>query len=189
MEPVRRMAVVKATIEEVGRAGSLEVTVSQIAKRAGVSSALVHHYFGSKDQVFLAAMRHVLSVYGVDVRNALRSATTSRQRLEAIVTASFSGENFQEETVSAWLNFYAAAQTSEAARRLLTIYQRRIVSNLVHSLRPIVGARAMPTAHAMAAMIDGIYLRMGLSTGKPDPRLATSMVLRLADLELADTGR
>jgi TetR/AcrR family transcriptional repressor of bet genes len=47
MEPIRRAALVSATISEIGRAGSLDVTVSQIARRAGMSSALAHHYFGS----------------------------------------------------------------------------------------------------------------------------------------------
>ena len=64
MEPIRKAALVKATIVEIGRAGSLDVTVSQIAKRAGMSSALAHHYFGSKEEIFLAAMRHILSLYG-----------------------------------------------------------------------------------------------------------------------------
>ena len=54
MEPIRRKALVDATIVEIGRMGSLDVTVSQIAKRAGMSSALAHHYFGGKDQIFLA---------------------------------------------------------------------------------------------------------------------------------------
>ena len=36
MEPLRRAALVEATIAEIGRAGTLEITVSQIAKRAGV---------------------------------------------------------------------------------------------------------------------------------------------------------
>ncbi|MDG1319155.1 MAG: TetR family transcriptional regulator, partial [Paracoccaceae bacterium] len=46
MEPIRRAALVKATIAEIGEAGTLDVTVSQIAKRAGMSSGLAHHYFG-----------------------------------------------------------------------------------------------------------------------------------------------
>jgi TetR/AcrR family transcriptional repressor of bet genes len=35
-EPIRRAALVKATIETVGDAGSLDVTVAQIARRAGM---------------------------------------------------------------------------------------------------------------------------------------------------------
>lgn len=45
METERRASLVDATIAEIGRMGSLDVTVSQIARRAGVSSALAHHYF------------------------------------------------------------------------------------------------------------------------------------------------
>ena len=83
MEPIRRKAMVQATIEEIGRAGTLDVTVTQIAKRAGVSTALVHHYFGSKEKIFMAAMRHVLSVYGAEVRGALLMSDTPQQRVEA----------------------------------------------------------------------------------------------------------
>ena len=36
MEPIRKEALVKATIVEIGRTGSLDVTVSQIANRAGM---------------------------------------------------------------------------------------------------------------------------------------------------------
>ncbi|MGR3467669.1 MAG: choline-binding transcriptional repressor BetI [Shimia sp.] len=184
MEPIRRDAVVKATIAEVGRTGTTDVTVGKIARRAGVSTALVHHYFGSKEAVLMAAMRHVLSVYGQEVRRALGEAQTPRARLRAIILASFSGENFEVDTISAWVNFYAAAQTSAPAQRLLRIYQRRIVANLTHALRPLIGDRAPPTARMLAALIDGIYLRMGLGGERPDPKGATRMVLRAADLEL-----
>ena len=42
MEPIRRAALVKATIDEIGAVGNLDVTVSNIAKRAGMSSALAN---------------------------------------------------------------------------------------------------------------------------------------------------
>ena len=58
----RRAELVEATVHEIGEAGSLNVTVSRIAKRAGVSSALAFHYFGDKDRLFLAAMRHILTI-------------------------------------------------------------------------------------------------------------------------------
>ena len=66
-EPIRKAALINATIFEIGRAGSLDVTVAQIARRAGMSPALAHHYFGSKSQMLTAAMRHILSVYGAGV--------------------------------------------------------------------------------------------------------------------------
>lgn len=181
MEPIRRDALVNATIAEIGRAGSLDVTVAQIAKRAGMSSALAHHYFGNKDQIFLAAMRHILTVYGRDVRAALKQAKGPRERLEALVEASFCVHQFDDEIIAAWLNFYVLAQTSDPARRLLAVYQKRLLSNLVHDLRPLVGDTAPVIALRIAALIDGVYLRQALRDKAMDNRSATRLVLDAAE--------
>jgi TetR/AcrR family transcriptional repressor of bet genes len=176
MEPIRKTALVKATIVEIGRAGSLDVTVGQIARRAGMSTALAHHYFGGKEAIFLAAMRHILSLYGAEVRGALAAADGPRARLDAILLASFSPTNFRREVVSAWLNFYVLAQTVPGARRLLTVYQGRLRSNLTGALRPLIGARAPEVAEGLGALIDGVYLREALNVGASDGSAAVALV-------------
>ncbi|EPX76304.1 transcriptional regulator BetI [Salipiger mucosus] len=159
-EPKRRAALVAATVAEVGARGSLDVTVGQIARRAGMSPALAHHYFGGKVQIFLAAMRHILSEYSAEVRHALAGAPEGR-RLEALIAANVAESCFQPATVSAWLNFYVLAQREPEAARLLRVYQARLHSNLVHALR---GRARDPrdTARTLAALIDGVYLRAAL---------------------------
>jgi len=184
MEPIRRAALVNATITEIGKTGTLDVTVSQIAKRAGMSSALAHHYFGSKEQIFIAAMRHTLSLYGAGVRGALAMAKGPRGRIEAIIRAGFSTTNFRREVVAAWLNFYVLAQTNGEARALLLIYQNRMRSNLVHDLRLLVGARAEGAAERIAGLIDGLYLREALGREVPSGEDATRQVLEALDLEI-----
>ncbi|KUF12234.1 choline-binding transcriptional repressor BetI [Pseudoponticoccus marisrubri] len=162
-EPIRRAALVAATVEEIGAAGSLDVTVGQIARRAGMSSALAHHYFGGKAQIFLAAMRQILADYGALVRDALREAPPDR-RLEAIVAANFDPSCFAPATISAWLNFYVMAQRDPQAARLLRIYRARLRSNLVHALRARC-EQPEEVADTLAALIDGVYLRAALSDG------------------------
>ncbi len=185
MEPIRRAALVKATIGEVGRAGSLDVTVGQIAKRAGMSTALAHHYFGAKDQIFLAAMRHILTEYGAAVRAALARAQGPRARIEAIVRAGFAPDQFQGDVVSAWLTFYVQAQTTAEARRLLTVYQRRLRSNLLFDLRKLTGA-ADAAAETLAALIDGFYIRAALGQGGPEGNAAAARVLATLDAMTGD---
>ncbi len=187
MEPIRRAALVKATIDEIGAVGNLDVTVSNIAKRAGMSSALAHHYFGGKEQIFLAAMRHTLGVYAAEVRGALAKATGHRARLEAVISASFGSTNFQPQVIAAWLNFYVLAQTSPEAHHLLRIYQRRLHSNLLYDLRPLIGTKADAAAQRLAGLIDGLYLRQGLARTMPTDTDATAQVLALLHIEL--TGR
>ena len=61
MEPVRRKALIAAAIDAIHDRGMGQVTMGEIARRAGVSAALAHHYFGGKDQLLLATMRHLLA--------------------------------------------------------------------------------------------------------------------------------
>lgn len=185
MEPIRKAALVNATIVEIGQKGSLDVTVAQIARRAGMSSALAHHYFGSKEEMFLAAMRQLLSVYGAEVRGAIAASTGAQGRVRAVLIASFSPMNFRRDVVGAWLNFYVLAQSLPAAKRLLAIYQRRLHSNLVCGLRPIAGAKAGDIAAGLAAMIDGLYLREALKAGAPDGAAAVSIAMDYLAARLA----
>lgn len=185
MEPIRRDALVKATIAEVGLGGTLDVTVAQIARRAGMSSALAHHYFGGKEQMLLGAMRHVLRLYAGEVRSALaRADATPRARLDAIIRANFAPANFRREVVGAWLQFYVLAQTVPGARRLLRIYQGRLRSNLVHALRPLAAGAAPDLADEIGALIDGVYLREALSPMPPDGEHAARLVARHVDRAL-----
>ena len=184
MEPIRRAALVKATIAEIGEVGTLDVTVSQIAKRAGMSSGLAHHYFGGKDQIFLAAMRHTLALHAAEVRGALSKVCTPQDRIDAIVRASFSPSHFQRNVIAAWLNFYVLAQASQQARHLLDIYQRRLRSNLIFALRPLIGPRSVDVAEQLAGMIDGLYLRQSLGQTMADPEKAIGHVMRVLALEV-----
>lgn len=179
-EPIRKAALINAAIATVGRAGSLDVTVAQMASAAGMSSALAHHYFGSKDAIFLAAMRHILSGYRDAVCAELRSAKGPRARVDAIIRASFDARNFSREAVAAWLNFYVLARTNAEAARLLAVYHRRLRSNLAGALRPLT-PRASAVAATLGALIDGVYLRAALAPGSPDAREAVAMVTGYVD--------
>lgn len=189
MEPIRKQALIDATIAEIGETGSLDITVSAIARRAGVSAGLAHHYFGGKDQIFLATMTHILSTYGQQVRRELRSADTPMDRLKGIVGAGFSGGNFSRAIVTAWMNFYALALSSAPAHRLLEIYQRRLRSNLRHALRDLMPGRPVAdAARRVAALIDGLYLREALRDGPPDGNRATRIVMDQIEMELKEAS-
>lgn len=183
MEAIRRKALVSATIAEIGEAGSLEVTVSQIARRAGVSSALAHHYFGSKEKIFLAAMRRILTEFGTDVRAELAKADSPLARLNAIIGASFGPQQFDREIVAAWLAFYVQAQKSRDAARLLRVYARRLDSNLVFNLRQLVGeGAARRIAQGLSSMIDGLYIRHALQEHVPDREGTKHLVSEYLDM-------
>lgn len=177
MEPLRRKALIDATISAIGARGSLDVTMSDIAERAGVSSALAHHYFGAKDELLQATMRHLLAELNADTRHALAGARTARERVSAIIAVNFSEKQFQPETIAAWLAFYVEAQKSAALRRLLRVYARRLHSNLMSGLAGLLPrAAADQAAEAIAALIDGLYIRRALRDGTPNAAGAIAIV-------------
>jgi AcrR family transcriptional regulator len=52
----RRTAILDAARDQFAEKGYVGASVRGIARQADVDPALVHHYFGSKEQVFVAAM-------------------------------------------------------------------------------------------------------------------------------------
>ena len=51
-----REAILAAARQSFGTAGFTRTTIRGVARAAGVDAALVHHYFGSKDELFAAAL-------------------------------------------------------------------------------------------------------------------------------------
>lgn len=185
MEPIRRKALIEATIAEIGQAGSLDVTVGQIAKRAGMSSSLAHHYFGGKEQMLLAAMRQILTNLQIRVQSKLRHAETPLQRIHAIIEANLDAGNFAPDVVASWLTFYVQAQNSTEAQRLLQVYARRLHSNLLVNLSHLLEkSQAEHTARGLGAMIDGIYIRHALEKNAPNRDQSIAIVRDYLELQL-----
>ncbi len=163
-EPERRKAIISAAIDMIGEQGSLDVSVKDIAKQAGMSSALAFHYFGDKDEIILQTMRHLMRAFSASVVERLEKAETPTDRIDAVILASFSAEQFDRKTVAAWLVFYLKSYSSKEAARLLNIYTKRLHSNLVFALNDFVAHEtASQIADGLGALIDGLYIRHGLS--------------------------
>ena len=67
--PDTRAAILAAARSRFAEHGYAGTTIRAVATDAGVDAALVHHYFGTKDELFLAALE-----LPVDPRQVLASA-------------------------------------------------------------------------------------------------------------------
>lgn len=171
MGPIRRKQLVEAAIGAIHEHGFANATVARIARRAGVSSGVVHHYFTDKDELLFQTMRSLLAELRRDAVARLRGARTPRERVNALIDASFGEGQFKEQVFSAWLALYGNARQSRHLQRILTLYHRRLRANLMHDLVKLMDrGPAARLAEGIAAMIDGLWLRYAL-TGRPgDPQ-------------------
>jgi TetR/AcrR family transcriptional repressor of bet genes len=177
MAPIRRKQLVEAAIAAIHEDGLAHATVARIARRAGVSSGIVHHYFASKDDLLFETMRSLLADLRRDAVQRLAQARGDRDRLDAVIAASFGEGQFGESVFSAWLALYGSARQSPRLRQILSLYHRRLRANLMHDLRKLTSrAAAIRISEAVGAMIDGLWLRYALM-GRPEsheiPRLLT----------------
>jgi betaine-aldehyde dehydrogenase len=186
-EEQRRRQLIEVTLDSLAEVGYLGSTLAQIASRAGVSPGLVAHYFDDKDGLLEAAFRSLARRLGERVRTRLRSASTPRDRIQAVIDANLGPEEFDRRTGTAWLAFWGQVLHEPGLKRVQRVYQRRALSNLGHALQQLMPAAEARTLAAMiAAMIDGVWLRAALSEWREaDSGGARALLTAFVDEHLA----
>ena len=186
MKPIRRQQLIDAAIASIHEHGFSSATVARIARKAGVSTGIVHHYFADKNDLLAATMRAMLDILRREAIERMRVARSPVERIYAIIHASYGDAQFGEEVFSAWLALYGNARDSQKLQRILRIYHKRLHSNLVYNLIPLIGrARAHEVALGIGALIDGLWLRYAL-TGRPvDAEVPRAMTRAYADAMIA----
>lgn len=165
-EEARRRHLIQATIETLGDVGFRAASLSEIARRAKVSTGLFAHYFGDKDGLLEATLRFMAASLTRATAEGLRKAATRRDRLFAVSDAALSDDQFESRTSAVWLAFWGQLTHSERYKRVQRIYQRRMTANLRHGLKGMVAPDCVPAyATMIAAMIDGLWLRSHIGDG------------------------
>lgn len=186
MEPIRRRQLIEATIVSIHEYGFADTTVSRISAAAGVSSGIVHHYFGGKADLLEATMRWLMTDLRRQVVDRLARARSPYDRLLAIIDGNFAPEQFSQQVVTAWIAFWAHAPQTPELGRLQRINTERLQSNLRHALKAFMRPeQAAGTALGMAALIDGLSVRCALAKGGLPPAEAKRIARDHLAAELA----
>ncbi|MFG1396110.1 betaine-aldehyde dehydrogenase [Roseixanthobacter pseudopolyaromaticivorans] len=189
-EDARRQQLIDATIACLADIGFVATTLVQIARRANVSPGLVAHYFGDKNGLLEATLRHLARRLATGTASRLAAARTPRERVQAVIEANLAPAEFDRRTSSVWLAFWGQVIHEKRFARVQNVYQRRMISDLVHALKKLVpAADAQRIAVSIAAVIDGLWLRATLSSdGEPDSAAARAIATAFADSQLAAAG-
>jgi betaine-aldehyde dehydrogenase len=190
-EEARRQQLIEVTIDSLAEVGYVGSTLAQIAQRAGVSPGLVAHYFGDKDGLLEATFRSLAKGIGERVRERLRLTRTPRGRVQAVIDTNLAPEEFDQRTGTAWLAFWGQVLHVKGLKRVQTVYQRRMLSNLRHALLRLLPAdEARSLAAMIAAMIDGVWLRAALSRWQEaDSESARALLTDFVDSRLQKSAR
>lgn len=156
---IRHEELIAATITALHEKGYAAVTMADIAAKAGSSVASISYYFGSKERLLEATMRHLLTQLRDAMRDGYREAKTPRERLLAVVEANFDDRLFTAAQCNVWIQFWANAPYSDRLARLHRINQSRVTSHFRAELRALLPEGRRETARAvLQAYMDGVWL-------------------------------
>lgn len=176
---VRRRDMQRAAFDILAEEGFHGLTLAKVAERLGMSRGLLHHYFKDKDELLEAAVRFGNRLISEDIAGKLRVCRTPRERLTVIFGGNFGDTIYTASRAQYWVSYCAHATFSKRFGRLLRVQNARMHSNLMHELRQLTDAESARTiAEALSMLMDGMWVRMGVTGSGPDKRAACEMVNR-----------
>jgi TetR/AcrR family transcriptional regulator, transcriptional repressor of bet genes len=109
----RRAQIVDAAIKTLDEIGYVQTSLAQIAKRAGISTALISYHFADKDDLMNHVLLHLLEKSTSYVLEKIREHNTPQERLDAFILASLAYQGTHPTHNAALLEIIFNARTPE----------------------------------------------------------------------------
>lgn len=179
MAAIRKPQLIDATLRAIDAVGLSHANVAMISRYAGVTPAIINHYFGGKAGLLDATMRHIIAMLANAMRERLSAVdkTDTVGRVLAIVDGNFSEQQIESKVVKTWLTFWAQAMHEPTLYRLQRVNEQRLLSALRLELKRVLPHdRAVFVSQGIAALIDGLWLRGALNPAGIDSQLARTII-------------
>jgi len=115
-EAERRLSLLKAAFREVAEKGFSEVTLDDIARRAGVSKGVTLYYFDSKDELFRELFGWLIDSIHARMREAVGAVEEPVAKVRALVALIFPSPSKNRAVFRAFVDFCGLASRREAFR-------------------------------------------------------------------------
>jgi TetR/AcrR family transcriptional repressor of bet genes len=164
-EAERRIALLRAAFREVGEKGFSEVTLDDIARRAGVSKGVTLYYFDSKEDLFLELFGWLIDSIHARMRDAVRSVDDPHEKVRALIAVIFPSAARNRAFFRAFVDFCGLAARRESFREVNErIYAGcgeidggNVEAGKRRGVFPLRDARE--AASAMRAIFDGLMMQ------------------------------
>ena len=119
----RRVQIIEATIATLAERGYSRATLTDVARRAGLSHGLLLFHFESKDRLLAETLDYLSDEYRSNWQAALAEAGNApEEQLAALIEADFRAEVCRPDRLGAWCAFWGESQS-------LPLYQTRCGAN------------------------------------------------------------
>lgn len=185
----RRVEMLRAAAELICERGFGDTRIADVAKRAGVSSALVIYYFGTRDRLLVDALRHSEESFYEAAEKMLAEVPSLRERLSLLIRWTCVPEADDEipGAWGLWFDLWAQAfrhNEIKAGRVELDARWRTMIVDAVRSGADRANVDPRMFALEFAALLDGLSIQVALDDPEIDSEVAYDIAMRFAEREL-----
>jgi AcrR family transcriptional regulator len=197
LSEARRIQILDAAAQVIGRRGLCETRIADIASVAGTSSALVLYYFGSKDRLLAEALTYADERFYDETVEGLSKVGAARDRLVRLIDLSCPYERAGDrlDTWVLWLELWNRAPRDAdvaASRHRLDRRWRDAIADIV---RDGIGSGEFQAVDAddfalrFASLVDGLAIQVVLDDPDVPRSRMLEVCLRVAGDELGFDAR
>ncbi|WP_101950527.1 TetR/AcrR family transcriptional regulator [Mycobacterium sp. 3519A] len=184
----RRIEMLRAAAELICERGFGDTRIADVAKRAGVSSALVIYYFGTRDRLLVDALRYSEESFYEAAEQMLAEVPSLRERLSLLIqwTCVPEGSGEIPGAWGLWFDLWAQAfrhDEIKAGRAELDARWRTMIVDALDSSGLSAKDKRM-FALEFSALLDGLSIQVALEDPEVDSDLAYDIAMRFAEREL-----
>ena len=184
----RRIEMLRAAAQLIRERGFGDTRITDVATRAGVSSALVIYYFGTRDRLLVDALRYSEESFYEAAEQMLAEVASLRERLSLLIkwTCVPDGKDEIPGTWGLWFDLWAQALRHDeikAGRAELDARWRKMIVHALDSSELSAKDKRM-FAMEFAALLDGLSVQVALEDPVVDSDLAYQIAMKFAEREL-----
>jgi AcrR family transcriptional regulator len=185
----RRVEMLRAAAELICERGFGDTRIADVAKRAGVSSALVIYYFGTRDRLLVDALRYSEESGYEAMEQKLGEISSLRDRLSLLIkwTCVPEADNEIPGAWGLWFDLWAQAfrhDEVKAGRVELDARWRAMIVDAVKSADLDTDIDIRTFALEFSALLDGLSIQVALDDPEVDSSVAYDVAMRFAEREL-----
>ena len=185
----RRIEMLRAAAELICERGFGDTRIADVAKRAGVSSALVIYYFGTRDRLLVDALRYSEESFYEAAEQMLAEVPSLRERLSLLIQWTCVPEGAGEipGAWGLWFDLWAQAfrhDEIKAGRAERDSRWRKMIVDALDSSE-LSGKDKRMFALEFAALLDGLSIQVALDDPELDSDLAYDIAMHFAERELS----
>jgi AcrR family transcriptional regulator len=184
----RMVALLEAACRVISRQGAERLRMSDVAREAGVSTALVHYYFATRADLLVKAFSYADDRADARVAAEVATVPDAVGRLTVLLAFYVLDEEVAVENAVLWHEMWSQAVFDPRLREALTDSYGGWIEQISDAFREAAGDRHAEVgdpedvARRLAALVDGLGLQ--LLVGMIDHAHAAALIREAVAVEL-----